>query len=176
MNPSQEEEIEMVQLNLPYGGERGQQLMQKLQKNIKNTFKGKVQLRTTYTPCKLGSRFPVKDKTKLEHQHNVCYHIKCANKKYKSCGYVGFGVHQTEDTCSDYGPQLQRCKVTRPTTFEEDQTSTSVPSRCEDNRERLSDELQKIHQRSPLYQRAKTRPECPKRSIQSQTVQLAVTI
>ena len=84
--------------------------------------------------------------------------------------------HQTEDTCSDYGPQLQRCKVTRSTTFEEDQTSTSVPSRCEDNRERLSDQHQKIHQRSPLYQRAKTRPERPKRSIQSQTVQLAVTI
>ena len=87
-SPAQKEEVEMVQLNLPYGGEKGQQLMQKLQRNIKRNLKGKVQLRTTYTPCKLGSRFPVKDKTKLEHQHNVSYHINCANKKCKS-NYVG---------------------------------------------------------------------------------------
>ena len=118
MNPSQEEEIEMVQLNLPYGGERGQQLVQKLQKNIKNTFKGKVQLRTTYTPCKLGSRFPVKDKTKLEHQHNVCYHIKCANKKCKSC-YVGNTKRRTlvrtmDHNCKDAKSHvLQHSKKTK---------------------------------------------------------------
>ena len=39
--------------------------MRKLGQNIGISLKGKVQLRTTYTPCKLGSRFPVKDKTKL---------------------------------------------------------------------------------------------------------------
>ena len=61
------EEPEKIQLNLPYGGENGQQLLRKLEQNIETSLKGKVQLRTTYTPCKLGSRFPIKDKTKLIH-------------------------------------------------------------------------------------------------------------
>ena len=86
--PEEEEEIKMVHLNLPYGGEKGQKLVRKLQKNIKTNLKDKVRLRTTYTPCKLGSHFQIKDKTKLEHQHNVSYYIKCANKKCPD-DYVG---------------------------------------------------------------------------------------
>ena len=86
--PEEQEEVTMVHMNLPYGGEKGQQLVRKLQKSIKNNLKDKVRLRTTYTPCKLGSRFQVKDKTKLDHQHNVSYHIKCANKKCLD-DYVG---------------------------------------------------------------------------------------
>ena len=82
------DETERVQLILPYGGKKGQHLMRKLERNIEKGLKGRVKLRTTYTPCKLGSRFPVKDRTKLVHRHNVSYHIKCANKKCKS-NYVG---------------------------------------------------------------------------------------
>ena len=82
------EEAEIVQLNLPYGGEKGQHLMKKLQRNVERNLNGKVKLRTTYTPCKLGSRFPVKDREKLIHQHNVTYHVTCANKKCEST-YVG---------------------------------------------------------------------------------------
>ena len=82
------DETEHVVLNLPYGGKKGEQLMHKLQRKIERCSKGKVKLRTTYTPRKLGSRFPVKDETKLIHRHNVSYHIKCANKKCKS-NYVG---------------------------------------------------------------------------------------
>ena len=65
------EEKEHWQLNLPYGGEKGQHLIRELQRNIEKGLKGKVKLRTTYTPCKLGSRFTVKGKTKLIHRHNV---------------------------------------------------------------------------------------------------------
>ena len=82
------DETERVQLIMPYGGKKGQHLMRKLERNIEKGLKGRVKLRTTYTPCKLGSRFPVKDRTKLVHRHNVSYHIKCANKKCKS-NYVG---------------------------------------------------------------------------------------
>ena len=88
-----------IQLNLPYGGEKGQHLMRKLGKSIGKSLEGKVQLQTTYTPKKLESRFPIKGKTKLIHQHNLSYHISCANKEYKS-HFVG--------------PQQQRLKVTCP--------------------------------------------------------------
>ena len=82
------EEQEKIHLNLPYAGKQGQLLMRKLSKNILTTTKGKVQLRTTFTPCKLGSKFSVKDKTELIHQHNVTYHISCANKRCEAT-YVG---------------------------------------------------------------------------------------
>ena len=81
---AEQDDTEHIHLNLPYGGKNGQNLMRKLQRNVEKGLKGKVKLRTTYTPCKLGSRFPVKDKTKLIHRHNVTYHIRCANKKCKS--------------------------------------------------------------------------------------------
>ena len=41
------EEPEKIQINLPYGGEKGQQLLRKLGQNIGTSLKGKVQLRTT---------------------------------------------------------------------------------------------------------------------------------
>ena len=112
------EEPERIQLNLPYGGEKGQQLLRKLGQNIGISLKGKVQLRTTYTPCKLGSRFPVKDKTKLIHQHNVSYHIQCANKKCKS-NYVGQTKRRTLVRTMDHNSKdakshvLQHSKKTK---------------------------------------------------------------
>ena len=87
-NEINQNEKQIIQLNLPYGGEKGQNLIRKLKHNIEITCKGKLNVRTTYTPCKLGSKFPIKDRTKLDHQHNVCYHINCANKKCQS-HYIG---------------------------------------------------------------------------------------
>ena len=104
------EEPEKIQLNLPYGGEKGQQLMRKLGQNVRKSLKGKVQLRTTYTPCKLGSRFPLKDKTKLIHQHNVSYHITCANKKCKS-NYVGQTKRRTLVRTMDHNSKDSKSHV-----------------------------------------------------------------
>ena len=92
--------------------------MKKLGRSIGNSLKGKVKLRTTYTPCKLGSRFPVKDKTKLIHQHNVSYHIECANKKCNS-DYVGQTKRRTLVRTMDYNSKdpkshvLQHSKKTK---------------------------------------------------------------
>ena len=63
-------------------------MMKKLSRKIERINKNKVKLRVTYTPNKLSTKFPVKDKIKLAHQHNVSYYIDCANKKCKS-DYVG---------------------------------------------------------------------------------------
>ena len=78
------ESTQVVQLNLPYGGEKGENLVKKLKRDINKTSKGKIVLRATYTPHKLGSNFTPKDKTKFAHQHNVTYHVKCPNRKCSS--------------------------------------------------------------------------------------------
>ena len=86
--PEEPYEQQLIQLNLPFGGEKGQNLIKKLKQNIETTCRDKIKIRVTYTPCKLGSKFQVKDKTKFEHRHNITYHTKCANKKCRS-HYIG---------------------------------------------------------------------------------------
>ena len=83
-----DEEKRIVQLTVPFGGEQGVKLLKRLKKSIDQASKKTFIVRIVYTPSKLGTRFQVKDKTKLAHQHNVCYHIDCANKKCPSC-YTG---------------------------------------------------------------------------------------
>ena len=82
-----EDEPRTVQLSLPYAGNHGEILTKKLKRSIEAKSK-KLKIRITYTPSKLGSRFQIKDKTKLEHQHNVSYHVDCGNQRCPS-NYVG---------------------------------------------------------------------------------------
>ena len=87
-NPTEEDKITLT-LNLPYAGDKGEKVITKLQKYIKNTVnkekkKKKISVNTVYKSMKLSSRFNIKDKTKYEHTHNVVYHAKCPNKKCTS--------------------------------------------------------------------------------------------
>ena len=69
----EDDEVSIVQLNLPFGGTKGEIMMKKLSRKIERINKNKVKLRVTYTPNKLSTKFPVKDKIKLAHQHNVSF-------------------------------------------------------------------------------------------------------
>ena len=85
---NENDESSTIQMNLPFGGTKGEIIVKKLSRKIERISKNKVNLRVTYTPNKLSSKFPVKDKIKMAHKHNVTYHINCANKKCQS-NYVG---------------------------------------------------------------------------------------
>ena len=76
----EEEEEKVIYVNLPYAGTNGENLLKKLRQDIEKKSRN-LKIRVTYTPTKLGSMFVVKDKTKMEHLHNVTYHIECGNKK-----------------------------------------------------------------------------------------------
>ena len=81
------EDEKTIYINLPFAGPNGETLVRKLRQQIERK-SSNLKISVTYTPTKLGSRFVVKDKTKNECLHNVVYHVKCGNKKCKSC-YVG---------------------------------------------------------------------------------------
>ena len=70
-----------IAINLPYGGEQGENLIRKLTVDLKKKLGETVNFRITYKACKLSSKFPTKDKTKLEHLHNVTYYINCPTDK-----------------------------------------------------------------------------------------------
>ncbi len=82
-----EENEKVVFINLPFAGPNGESLVKKLREEVEKK-STKLKIQVTYTPTKLGSRFAVKDKTEIENQHNVTYHVLCGNKKCKS-NYVG---------------------------------------------------------------------------------------
>ena len=81
------EEAEIITLNLPYAGRSGENIITKMKKNIAKVVKKEnknINMRIVYQATKLGARFPVKDKTKPQHMHNVVYKAKCPNTKCKS--------------------------------------------------------------------------------------------
>ena len=76
-----------VTLSLPYAGAQGEQIMRKMKRMIEHigSKPGEERnIRVIYTAKRLGTKFPVKDKTPKEHLHNVVYHAKCPNKKCES--------------------------------------------------------------------------------------------
>ena len=69
-------------LILPYGGNKGDNIIPKMKKNISNLLttiptgnKSKM-LRVIYKSKKRSLKFQIKDKTKLKHMHNIVYHGK----------------------------------------------------------------------------------------------------
>ena len=88
-----DDEIEKVSLalNLPYAGDKGDKIIQKMQKDLVgklNTNTKRISVCTMYRSTKLSTRFNIKDKTNHQDLHNVVYHVSCPNKKCKStyCG------------------------------------------------------------------------------------------
>ena len=66
------EEIEQKRhlLILPYQRDRGNTLVNSLQKRLHNLLNTQV----TYTGKKLSTCFNIKDQAKFEHQHDIVYH------------------------------------------------------------------------------------------------------
>ena len=61
--------------------------MTKMKKYISKTVNQKkkvVNVNAIYRSKRPGAAFNIKDKIKLQHQHNVVYHAQCPNKKCKS--------------------------------------------------------------------------------------------
>ena len=68
-------------------GDEGINIIKRMKKDLRKA-NGKIKIRTVYDAKKLGSKFTVKDKTKMEHQHNVTYYTTCGNTQCES-DYVG---------------------------------------------------------------------------------------
>ena len=60
-----------LQLFLPFLGKQGTQLLSKMKKQLKKSIPSNVKTCITYEGAKLSTQFPVKDRTKFEHRHNI---------------------------------------------------------------------------------------------------------
>ena len=77
---------EIVNLSLPYAGQKGEQIIKKMKNAIKKSTTSKI--RVIYNTKKLSSKFQIKDQTRPEHQHNIVYHVRCLETTCES-HYIG---------------------------------------------------------------------------------------
>ena len=87
-NENNTENKDKVQILLPYAGTQGDNLINKMNKQLKKHLPQDIKVITTYQGTKLSSRFSVKDKVTFEHKHNLVYYGKCPEKECKD-DYIG---------------------------------------------------------------------------------------
>ena len=54
-----------------------------MKKQLKKSIPPNVKTYITYKGTKFSTKFPVKDRTKFEHRHQIVYFISCPNVNYK---------------------------------------------------------------------------------------------
>ena len=64
----------------PYKGEKGEKLIKSLNKHVKKVLPENHLSRHAYRSKKMGSFFNIKDQTKLEHNNDLTYLVKCPKK------------------------------------------------------------------------------------------------
>ena len=74
---TENKETTYIQLTLPYTGKKGNNLISKMKKSLRNTLPDNVQPRIAYNSTKLSSKFQLKDTTEFEHKNNVVYYCQC---------------------------------------------------------------------------------------------------
>ena len=73
-------------MTLPYKGKEGENIIKKMNKELKNVIQSNIKLLITFKSRKLESFFGVKDKTNPKHKHNIVYMGSCPDCKKK---YIG---------------------------------------------------------------------------------------
>ena len=68
-----------LQLFLPFSGKQGTQLLSKMKRRLKKSIPSNVKTCITCEGTKFLTQFPVKDRTKFEHRHNIVYFSRRPN-------------------------------------------------------------------------------------------------
>ena len=90
------------------------QQMQRYVKQAVNTETKRISVNAMYRSRKLSTRFNIKDKTKLEHMHNIVYYIPCPNKKCKD-DYSGETKRRIKKRSDEHRSKDQKSHVLQHT-------------------------------------------------------------
>ena len=67
---------------LPYQRDKGSNLLKSMKRYVSKLLPEHMKLEITFTGKKLNSCFSIKDKTKLEHQHDLVCYVKCTEPSW----------------------------------------------------------------------------------------------
>ena len=82
-------------------GRQGIQLFSKMKKELQKRIPSNVKTCITYEDTKLSTQFPVKDRTKFEHRHNVVYFSRCPKATCNDI-YVGETDRRIKERIMDH--------------------------------------------------------------------------
>ena len=88
-------------LMIPYQGGKGEQAIKTIRKTIKRLLPSNIKVQVSFTGNKLNSCFNIKDKTKLEHRHDVIYLRKCPETRCND-NYIGEAKRRIFERVKDY--------------------------------------------------------------------------
>lgn len=92
----------IIMLKLPYKGKGGEKLVRSLNNTLAKLPTTDIVTRVIYNSTKLGSRFPVKDRTKSEHEHNLIYEITCPDE-HCNASYIGETGRRLSERIKEHG-------------------------------------------------------------------------
>ena len=78
-----EENKDTIQILLPYAGTQGNNLINRMKKQLKKYLQQNTKVITIYQGTKLSSQFSIKDTGSFEHKNNVVYNGKCPENECK---------------------------------------------------------------------------------------------
>ena len=85
----------------PYKGHNGKQVINSMRKRLNVVLPRIVKIRTCYTGKRLSSCFKIKDKKKLDHEHDLVYHVKCPEESYTD-DYIGESGRRVIEQVKDH--------------------------------------------------------------------------
>ena len=88
-------------LVLPYKGKKGEKLIKSLNKHLKKVLPENNLSRNAFSSKNLGSFFNIKDKTKLEHNNDLTYLVKCPEKTCSE-SYLGETARRMNKRVSEH--------------------------------------------------------------------------
>ena len=88
-------------MTLPYRGDKGVRLVQKLKRAPNKFLPQNVKPSVSFKADKLASRFNVKDKINIKHQNNVVYKLECPQERCPHT-YIGETARRLDERISEH--------------------------------------------------------------------------
>ena len=92
----QESDSKTVFMTLPYKGDKGVKLVQKLKRTAKKFLPPNIKPVFAFKSKKLASHFKIKDNTNTKHKHDLVYKIKCP-QEHCLHSYIGEIARRLEE-------------------------------------------------------------------------------
>ena len=109
-HPQTEEQRKFVKIVLPYQGDKGIKLTKKLKDMVNKVLPENVHTRISFKAEKLATHFQIKDRTKIEHKHDIVYKAKCPEC---SETYVGESARRLKERVLDHGGRDKKSAIYR---------------------------------------------------------------
>ena len=107
MNISKDESnteiIRLPHVSLPYGGDKGNDIVRKLKRSLRHSLPENVKPSISVTGTKLSSFFTLKDKIDDKHSSGIIYDYECDNSNVCKGDYIGETASRKEKRIKEHG-------------------------------------------------------------------------